>query len=173
MELLRRHLKIALAARGTNIVALAKEIGCTPGAIHNCVSGLSRSARTKQAIVDTLRCDDLFPGFKVSARRVAIQAGSLVRWPTSAMTAEFLREIGPAAVEWRFDVASSPPAIDSTNVDEASAPRGDSNVITFWSSNLEPDAVAEAEALAIRQPVPAESISTASVARTSQRRSTR
>lgn len=97
----RLSLKKALAGTGHTIVSLAKEISVTPGAIHNCVSGLSNSARTKQAIVNALRCDDLFEGVTVNEGRLPLlPKGTLVHLPAN-LTAGWLKQLGKRTSEVR------------------------------------------------------------------------
>lgn len=157
----RRRAKKALAEQGGTITSLAKQIGVT-GAIHNCFSGLSNSTRTKQAIVNALRCNDLFPGVRITDKWMPFEAGMFVNWGTAEMTAQFLSEVGPAAVEIRKNLVRIVEDIEmlvSSRGSAASKPlsasekaaqmkQASERVITFYDSEMEAEAIAEAEALA-------------------------
>lgn len=155
----KRKFKMLMLERN---IATAKELarrtGLSRGTIANAIKGTA-GAKAKQEIVNALRCDDLFPGFR-AVRHPVLEAGSLVQWPTSEMTVEFLREVGAAGVEVRknlvkllddveFGLANNPlpPGTPATRKSLAQADEASANVITFWGADVESEAIAEAEAL--------------------------
>src|SRR4051812_22509662 len=118
----RRKAKVAMLEQGVTFAQLEKETGLTRGTIHNVLSGVCSSARTRQALTDALGVQ-LWRDVKVQTARTTIAEGTVFlrmnREEAEALQKNFpsttrvVLSGGEALGPWMVEFLSDTPAIVS------------------------------------------------------------